>query len=464
MAARSDRHSIRDAALRAAGPLLYRPWTDWAVLAALSHCYFPASRAWAAAEEARRDPQRFAEAIPMEPPQSRSARHMIERALDAAAERGRSYERLEQQWQALFFAREEPQASRLRRLHHARSLAAWNHFLVRRAFMPLVLGRRIPAVRWDIVPEEEFEALLGGLSRPCGGSLTHEGGLSLHHVRRSHAMIDDQGIRRYWINADGQGEDRLWAQVAEPEGLRDPPTLVFLNGFGADTDIEASRIDPMEGLLRFGFRLVRPDGPWHGRRRVAGHYSGEPVLARAPLGLVDYLRRHALEAVRLVAWARRQGRGPVALGGVSLGALTAQLALGRDCEWPAVAQPDAAFLVAGAGDLSRLAFSSGFSRALGLAEALRHAGWDEKAFRRWDSLVRPADGPSLPPKRIVVALGRADGVCPFVGAKALAQRWKLPRENLFEKWQGHFTAYLGLTRDHRPFKRLADVLNAPGSL
>ncbi len=61
-----------------------------------------------------------------------------------------------------------------------------------------------------------------------------------------------------------------------------------------------------------GIRVIRPEGPWHGRRRLPGTYGGEPVLARGPGGLLDYFHAHVIELGRLVAWARATRGGPVA--------------------------------------------------------------------------------------------------------------------------------------------------------
>lgn len=93
-----------------------------------------------------------------------------------------------------------------------------------------------------------------------------------------------------------------------------------------ETEFTGSGRNPLGALVKAGVRVIRPEGPWHGRRRLSGTYGGEPVLARGPGGLLDYFHAHVIELGRLVAWARATRGGPVAIGGVSLGALTAQLA------------------------------------------------------------------------------------------------------------------------------------------
>ena len=88
------------------------------------------------------------------------------------------------------------------------------------------------------------------------------------------------------------------------------------------------RGDPINALAASGVRVVRPEAPWHGLRRLAGSYSGEPVLAWGPLGLINLFAAWISEIGILIAWARRTSRGSIALGGVSLGALVAQRLIG----------------------------------------------------------------------------------------------------------------------------------------
>ena len=48
--------------------------------------------------------------------------------------------------------------------------------------------------------------------------------------------------------------------------------------------------------------VIRPEGPWHGRRRAQGFFGGEPVLAKSPLGVLDYLHAAVLEAREDLQW------------------------------------------------------------------------------------------------------------------------------------------------------------------
>src|SRR3546814_13550818 len=79
----------------------------------------------------------------------------------------------------------------------------------------------------------------------------------------------------------------------------------------------------------------------------------------------------------LIDWARRQGSGSVALGGVSLGALTSQLTAVAARDWPAELRPDALLLIASSQDLKEVAFNGSLATAIGLPARLEAAGWNE---------------------------------------------------------------------------------------
>src|SRR5690606_29061879 len=95
------------------------------------------------------------------------------------------------------------------------------------------------------------------------------------------------------------------------------------------------------------------------------------------------------------------------------------------------------------------------ARATGLDGALAAAGWTVDDIDRWRVLTDPLPAQPLPPEDIVILLGRVDDVTPFPQGLALAERWKVPPENLFLRRQGHFSAAVGMVRDPAPLKRLA---------
>jgi len=181
-------------------------------------------------------------------------------------------------------------------------------------------------------------------------------------------------------------------------------------------------------------------------------------MARGPLGMLDLLQQWVRETGQLVAWARATSRGPVAVGGVSLGAITSQLVATAATGWPAEMRPDALFLVATSGDVVNAAAEGGLGRALGAPEQLASRGWTTERLARWRPLFDPVGSPAVEPGRIVMVLGAEDVVTPFEGGVALAARWKVPRQNIFVRRQGHFSVALGLSRRTDPLRRLVELL------
>jgi pimeloyl-ACP methyl ester carboxylesterase len=321
----------------------------------------------------------------------------------------------------------------------------------RSAFMPLHLARRFPAIRWDVADAATVEARHGGrfadpFPAPAAAA-----------IETSREMASP-GERVRWLRFPS-GADTAWARVAAPKAVRDPPTLIFLHGIAMEA--EFWRRDPrlmLRGLVEAGVRLVQPEGPWHGRRRKRGWFGGEPVMAQGPLGMLDFFERWVGEVAQLVAWARATSRGPVALGGVSLGALTSQLAGVAAARWPEAMRPDALFLVATSGDVIDAALEGRLGAALGAPARLATAGWTPPLVARWRPLLDPLGVPAVDPSRIVMVLGEEDVVTPFKGGSALAGRWGVPRRNVFLRPQGHFSVALGLSRRAAPLRRLLEVL------
>ena len=79
---------------------------------------------------------------------------------------------------------------------------------------------------------------------------------------------------------------------------------------------------------------------------------------------------------------------------------------------------------------------------------------------RWLPLLEPHGLPALPPERIVMFLGETDDLTPYKGGLDLARRWKLPPENIFTRWQGHFSAPLGLIGRPGPVRHFETILKS----
>ncbi len=445
-----------------AGALIARPWFDSLALLMLARFYFPLSRLWAAAGVAEGSVARFAEAAPIRR-LSGSLAARTGRAL-AEFERTRTAARAaEARWEGVFFggvSGNRESHSELVALEAERQRFSHAHMASRSRFSYLLPVRRVPLVRWEVPSPDALAAAYGeALARPEAAYAPPE---SMPTVERSRA-VPGPGWRASWLRYRSPSPrlgDVAYAKVYEPESATDPPTLIFGHGVCVETDQWRGVVDSAIGLCRQGIRVIEPTAPWHGRRTPAGWYGGEPFIGRGPIGALDLFTGLAREMAVLIDWCRRMGGGPVAVGGVSMGALVGQLVCVHARDWPARLRPDAALLVTHSGRIEDVTRAGALAKSLGLAGALAAAGWRGEHFARLRALTDPEGPPGIAPARIVTVLGRADRVTPFAGGKALSERWGLPADNVFVLEQGHFGVPLALLRDSRPFERFAAVLRS----
>ena len=438
----------------AIGHLLLRPWFDAVALPGIVRWYFPLSRAWAAAAVSGLDVDRFRAELP----QVELSARLAAVALRALAPRQHAYLAEAAAWEHLFFGAHDPSPGQLVAAERSRESAAHAFMAARSAFLPLHLRRAFPPVKWmpsiEREVEKRHEVRLHDPSQAFPAPPIPEMTLS-HRVPNLDGYVR---WLRYKVEVAGT-PDTAWARVIEPETITaDTPTLIFLHGVGVETEFWKADLGRVDSLARSGVRVVRPEAPYHGRRRCDGWFGGEPVLAYGLLGMLDLFLAWVGEIARLVAWARATSRGPVAVGGISLGALTSQLVAAVAGHWPAVMQPDALMLVGTTGDVVDAAMTGGLGRALGVVERLASQSWTAAALRRWAPLLEPQAPPIMPPESIVMVIGTSDSVTPFDGGVALAQRWHLPAENLFLRRQGHFSVALGLEHDTAPLDRVVAIL------
>ena len=85
--------------------------------------------------------------------------------------------------------------------------------------------------------------------------------------------------------------------------MSDPPTLVFLHGISMETEMWRGGADMVSDLALEGVRIVKPEGPWHSRRRPPGWYGGEPAMGLGPLGFLDLFHAWIAEVAALIDWA-----------------------------------------------------------------------------------------------------------------------------------------------------------------
>jgi pimeloyl-ACP methyl ester carboxylesterase len=366
--------------------------------------------------------------------------------------RNATYRAAEAAWRNAFFGEADPGESALVEAERLRQEAAHQLMLTRFAFLPL--RRRLPAVRWEVASPQAVEAVHG--TRLAGSEAAYPAPAQ-PEIEVSRPVLSAYG-REYWLRYPAPvAGDTAWARVVEPEHVKNPPTLIFLHGIAMENEMWRGSTDMASELALQGIRVIKPEGPWHGRRRCAGWYGGEPAIGLGPKGFLDFFQYWIAEVSVLVAWAKARGGASVALGGVSLGALNAQRAAVAANYWPMNCRPDALMLVATSGAMMGVAHSGSLANAVNLAPQIEAAGWSAEELTRWLPLLEPQEAPVMAPERIVMVLGHADDVTPSAGGKALARRWQVPAANVFARHQGHFSVSLGMLRDRAPLERLKEI-------
>ena len=438
--------------------LAFGPLADPLAIWGLRRWFFPLSRLWAAADASGADLDRFlAEsglALKRQPLVGYAAGRLAGQAdakdlLDAADEA----------WDGGFFGRPNVRPATLAWLEQARKRAAQRWMLARIGYQPLAVGRSLPSVRWAIPTPADVEKAIGpALVEPATAF-----DLRLRPKVESSPVYKNSIGNVAWVRFKSPWHrlgDTVLAKVTTPLDAANPPTIVFGNGVFVEWDMIADLSGVERALVERGLRVVELVSPWHGRRRPAGRYGGELFFASAPLGPIDLFVGQALESAVLVRWARDAFGGKVAIGGISMGALAAQLAAGHADRWPRDCRPDAALLIAHSGQLRSVTFEGSLTKALGLPPALHAAGWADKAVEKVRHLLDPPDRPAIDPASIVSLLGDADRVMPVAHGIDLTRRWGVPADNVFTVRQSHISLPLALLSDDRPIQRLRKILGA----
>ncbi len=429
------------------------PVFDRAILWALAAAFLPLSRAWAAASVAEGSLDRFFAELPLERPPAVIPRGLSRALLRTSALAAASAE-AERRWRELFFAVRPPSPASLVAAEIERRRASHAFMLARLSFMGLRLRTALPAVRMAVPSPRELDDEFGPLmARPDDAYAVTPDPAA---VKRSHKIAGPFGIE-YWLRFPSPSGDTAWAHVFEPEGVPNPPTVIYCHGICMEMEsVEGMEIEPAI-LNPLGVRLVRLEAPWHNRRRLPGTYGGEPFLATLPAGPLRFFPAAVREIATAVAWARAAGSGPVTVLGVSLGALTAQLALCHARNWPAAARPDRGLLITTTGDVASLGFDSSLTIRLGLARELARAGWARGDVERMRPLLDPGP-PAIDPGQVFVVLGDGDTVTPYDGGRRLVAAWRIPEPNCIVTHRGHFTAALGAMGGRPRFDWLRRVL------
>jgi hypothetical protein len=431
------------------GHMFFRPWWDALGVPLVTGLYFPLSRAWATASACEGDYRRFAEELGLPP-----ASAVLANRVRAVSHLARLYERAEASWRQAFFTSDGSSAELALAAARRRDRISLRYMMARRMFLPWL--RRLPSVRWNIVGVDKVWARHGARIR---GPEPGYPAPAFPEIATS-ASLPLRSGRQYWLRYRSPVlADEAWAHVYEAPSAKPATTMIFLHGIAVDGDMWPEAGDTFGALLERDIRIVRPVGPWHGRRMLKGYYGGEPIISRGLGGMLEAFQAWLAEIAILIRWARERGSRTVVLAGASLGSLAAQLGATACRNWPLDMRPDVLFLVATSGSLIDVAFEGSLSKALRIPRRLEDAGWTAEAIAPWLPLLEPHGPSAVAPERIVMVLGKADNLTPYAGGNALARRWAVPHANVFLRPQGHFSVALGLLCDPLPVERLLAIIS-----
>ena len=440
------------------GDLFARPWFDRTTFALLKRLYFPLARLWAAATAADGDLDRFIEEAALVRPSERQLR-AARAGLAAMVSAWRNYEDSSATWNQVFFGNDSADDRSLVETELARRRTSHTLVSCRSKFRPLRFGQKITLVRYEVPTFAALEERYGDwLDDP---ETAYPAPSPMPEIECSKQVPSTEGMVS-WLRfpAPGRGvDDTAWARMHEPADRPDAPTLIYCHGLGEEQEMRHNFLDETAAAVRLGLRVIRLESPWHNRRIEKGYWSGEPMLGRAPMGVLDFFDAQIAEMAVLIGWCRDRYKTPVAVGGLSIGGMSAQLLGARALRWPTALRPDALFLAGTSEDMWEVCFDGAIGRAAGVGDAIWAAGWTEAELQRVRQLTNPFGPCAVEPANIVMKLGRVDTVMPFDRGRSLAERWSVPQDNLFIRRQGHFTIPIAMVRNSRSLNRLADILH-----
>lgn len=442
------------------GALFARPWFDKAALGVLSRWFFPLSRLWGTARLANGSVETYCEALELDA--SAGLRGRIEQRLIKFEQIRHDVAGYEKRWNEAFFGADDVPLDIRGQIEHDRLHARHDYNSFRRNFVPLGIADIIQPINWDIPSPATANDVYG--SKNVNPAEAFAAPRQMPEIEQSKPVRGIVGMD-YWLRFNSPSDrmnDKVYARVYEPEGVIDPPTIIFGHGICVEFDHWRGMVDEVEAMVGLGIRVIRPEAPWHGRRVLPGSYGGERFIATAPMGALDHFTAAAREWSVLIDWARKLSSAPIAIGGSSLGAMTAQIVASNAKFWPSHLHPDALFLITHCGRIEDAVADGTLAKVWGIEEATRQHGWTPELVEDYAPLLNALGPTVMPPENVVTVLGKYDDVTPFNSGKALIDSWKVPEENTFIWPRGHFSVPLGMMRDHAPLRQLKSVLDRLG--
>ena len=269
------------------GGLIARPWFDRVSMHLLCQWFFPLSRLWAAARAAEGSAERFlAEMSAFSPMPDRS--RLEDRLQKFEAVRGRVLES-ECAWEDAFFGDGGAGPAFLAEIERTRLFRRNTYNAQRWKFASWRAAGRAAPIRWAIPSPDDvaadFESLVAD---PAQAFAAPDPMPPVAEARRFPAAPGRQDRWIRFASPSARMNDKVIARVYEPDGIADPPTLIFGHGICVEFDHWRGLVDEIEALVAMGIRVVRPEAPWHGRRAPDGRYGGEMFIASAPRGALDH--------------------------------------------------------------------------------------------------------------------------------------------------------------------------------
>ncbi len=233
----------------AVAPLRLRPWFDAVALRFITRLHLPISRAWSRALSG--DIAEFTDALELR----RAPGPLIRRAIAATAAAGARYRKADAEWERAMFGPGTPIAA----VEVTRHRAAERLMLSQRGFLPLVFGRGLAPVGWDIPTPERLKERHA--QRRAGEAFPAPDRIE---IRRSGAIAGPDGPQ-FWLRMPAPSRllsDEAWAHVYEPEGIDNPATLIFLHGICMEMEFWPDPFDPIPRLARRAGRPGRGALAW----------------------------------------------------------------------------------------------------------------------------------------------------------------------------------------------------------
>ncbi len=441
----------------AMGWLLAYPWFDRVSLWSLTHYFFPLSRLWAAATQSNGIPEQFLASIPLSAAGIDMDR--VQKALFPTVAAVATAAAVNDAWEEAFFGTSPRHTEELvaietarRDRQHSLNRTRWN--------FRFLLSHSIPIIQPQTPDIDEVAALYGDALEDRRPVFSPPSEMPTVEVSRK---VPGSAGTEYWLRFASPSErlsDTVYAHVYEPEGVKNPPTIIFAHGICVEFDHWHGLVDEVDELCRMGIRVIRPEAPWHGRRRNPGHFSGETIVSRSPLGPLDAFTAAIREWSVLTDWARNRGSRKIAVGGSSLGALMSLLCADVAGDWPQHLQPQAMLLITHSGNQQDALLNGALARVWKSHDSLVAAGWTSELTRQYVSLLDPSweSPPVMDARNIVSVLGRYDHVTPFASGLQLMDAWQVPDANRFIWKRGHFSVPMTMIRNNKPLLKFREIM------